>query len=84
MTAVRYYEVARRRPRGPGEARPLAACAERRRRIRDQPDQNRAEIVTDDASGEGGYFEQIGVIALTPEDRRKQQNIVRRLKRYEP
>ncbi len=43
-----------------------------------------AEIVKDEASGEGGYFEELGVIALTPEDRRKQQNIVRRLKRYEP
>jgi len=43
-----------------------------------------AELVKDEASGEEGYIEKLGVVALTPEDRRKQQNIVRRLKRYEP
>ena len=43
-----------------------------------------AEIVKDEASGEGGYLEKLGVIALTPEDRRRQRDIVRRLKRYEP
>jgi phosphate transport system substrate-binding protein len=43
-----------------------------------------AEVVSDEASGEGGYFEKLGVIALSPEDRLKQNTIVRRLKRYEP
>ena len=43
-----------------------------------------AEIVKDEASGENGYLEKLGVIALTPEDRRRQQDIVRRLERYEP
>ncbi len=43
-----------------------------------------AEIVKDEASGEGGYFEKLGVIALAPEDRGKQNDIVRRLKRFEP
>ena len=43
-----------------------------------------SDFLNDEASGEGGYFEKLGVIALTPEDRRKQQAIVRRLKRYEP
>jgi phosphate transport system substrate-binding protein len=42
------------------------------------------EIVKDDASGEGGYLEKLGMVPLTPEDRRTQQNIVRRLKRFEP
>ncbi len=42
------------------------------------------EIVSDAASGEGGYFEKLGVIALSPEDRRKQNDSVRRLKRFEP
>ena len=42
------------------------------------------EIVKDEASGEGGYLEQLGVVALEPPDRRKQQNIVRRLKRFQP
>jgi phosphate transport system substrate-binding protein len=42
------------------------------------------EIVNDAASGEGGYFEKLGVIALPPEERSKQNNIVRRLKRFEP
>jgi phosphate transport system substrate-binding protein len=43
-----------------------------------------AETVKDDAFGEGGYFEKLGVIALEPEDRRKEKEIVRRLRRFEP
>jgi phosphate transport system substrate-binding protein len=43
-----------------------------------------AEIVNDEASGEAGYLEKLGVIALTPEDRRRQKDNVRRLKRYAP
>jgi hypothetical protein len=43
-----------------------------------------SEIVKDDASGEGGYLEKLGMVSLAPEDRRAQQNIVRRLKRFEP
>ena len=43
-----------------------------------------AEIVNDEASGEAGYLEKLGMIALTPEDRRRQKDIVRRLKRYAP
>ena len=42
------------------------------------------EIVSDEASGESGYFEKLGVIALSPEVRRRQSTIVRRLKRFEP
>ena len=43
-----------------------------------------AEIVKEEAYGEGGYFETLGLIALTPEDRRRQKQNVRRLKRFEP
>jgi phosphate transport system substrate-binding protein len=43
-----------------------------------------AEIVKDEVSGEGGYFEKLGVIALAPKDRQRQKAIVRRLKRFEP
>jgi phosphate transport system substrate-binding protein len=43
-----------------------------------------AEIVSGEAADEGGYFEKLGVIALAPEDHRKQRTIVRRLKRFEP
>jgi phosphate transport system substrate-binding protein len=43
-----------------------------------------AEITKDEAAGEGGYFETLGVIALTPNDRSVQKNIARRLKRFEP
>jgi phosphate transport system substrate-binding protein len=43
-----------------------------------------AEIVSDAASSEGGYLEKLGLVALEPQDRRKQQNIVRRLKRFQP
>jgi phosphate transport system substrate-binding protein len=42
------------------------------------------EIVKDEASGEGGYLEKIGMVALAPEDRRTQQAIARRLKRFVP
>jgi phosphate transport system substrate-binding protein len=42
------------------------------------------EIVKDRASGEDGYLEKLGTIALAPADRRKQTEIVRRLKRYDP
>jgi phosphate transport system substrate-binding protein len=42
------------------------------------------EIVKDEASGEGGYLERLGMVPLAPEDRRTQQSIVRRLKRFEP
>ena len=42
------------------------------------------EIVKNEAFGEGGYFESLGVIALAPADRRKQKEIVHRLRRYEP
>jgi phosphate transport system substrate-binding protein len=43
-----------------------------------------AEIVRDEASGEEGYLEKLGLVALEPQDRRKQQNIVRRMKRFQP
>ena len=43
-----------------------------------------AEIVSDEAAGEEGYLEKLGLVALEPENRRRQQNIVRRLKRYQP
>lgn len=42
------------------------------------------EIVKDEASGEGGYLEKLGMVPLAPEDRRAQQTIVRRLKRFQP
>lgn len=42
------------------------------------------EIVSDRASGEGGYFEKLGVVSLAPDDRRKQREAVRRLRRFEP
>jgi phosphate transport system substrate-binding protein len=42
------------------------------------------EIVKDEASGEGGYLEKLGLVALEPEERRQAQNIARRLKRFEP
>jgi len=42
------------------------------------------EIVKDDASGEGGYLEKLGLVALEPEERRQAQNVVRRLKRFQP
>jgi len=43
-----------------------------------------AEIVSDAASSEGGYLEKLGLVALGSQDRRKQQSIVRRLKRFQP
>lgn len=43
-----------------------------------------AEILTDEASAESGYFEKLGVVALSPEERAKQSTIVRRLKRFAP
>ena len=42
------------------------------------------EIIKDEASGEEGYLEKLGLVALDPRERRKQQSIVRRLKRFEP
>lgn len=42
------------------------------------------ELVKDETSGDDGYLEKLGVVALEPQDRRKQQNIVRRLRRFEP
>ena len=42
------------------------------------------ELVKDEASGEDGYLEKMGLVALEPGDRRKQENIVRRLKRFQP
>jgi phosphate transport system substrate-binding protein len=43
-----------------------------------------AEIASDKASGEDGYLEKLGLVALEPDERRKQLNIVRRLRRFEP
>jgi phosphate transport system substrate-binding protein len=43
-----------------------------------------AEIVSDRASGEGGYLEKLGLVALEPPERVQQQNTVRRLKRFQP
>ncbi len=43
-----------------------------------------AELVSDKAAGEGGYLEKVGLVALEPEERRQQQDIVRRLKRFQP
>ncbi len=43
-----------------------------------------AEIASEGASGEGGYLEKLGLVALEPQDRRRQQNIIRRLKRFQP
>jgi phosphate transport system substrate-binding protein len=42
------------------------------------------EIVKDEASGEGGYLEKIGLVAQHPADRRQAQSVVRRLKRFQP
>jgi phosphate transport system substrate-binding protein len=42
------------------------------------------EIAGDKASGEDGYLEKLGLVALEPALRRKQLNIVRRLRRFEP
>jgi phosphate transport system substrate-binding protein len=42
------------------------------------------ELVKDETSGDGGYLEQAGIVALDLEDHRRQQIVVRRLKRYEP
>jgi phosphate transport system substrate-binding protein len=43
-----------------------------------------AEIVSDQAAGEGGYLEKQGLVALEPQERSQQQNVVRRLKRFQP
>jgi phosphate transport system substrate-binding protein len=43
-----------------------------------------AEIVKDEASGEGGYLEKLGLVPMSPGERRTQQTIARRLKRFEP
>jgi phosphate transport system substrate-binding protein len=43
-----------------------------------------AEIVKDEASGEEGYLEKLGMVNLEPQDRRTQLNNVRRLKRFVP
>ena len=42
------------------------------------------ELIKDEASGEGGYLEQLGLVALEPQERRQAQSVVRRLKRFEP
>ena len=42
------------------------------------------EIVKDEASGEGGYLEKVGMVALGEQDQQVQKKIVRRLKRFEP
>ncbi len=42
------------------------------------------EAVADGAAAEGGYFEKLGVIALTADDLQKQKTIVRRLTRFDP
>jgi phosphate transport system substrate-binding protein len=42
------------------------------------------ELVKDEASGEDGYLEKLGLVALEPQDRRKQQDIARRLERFQP
>jgi phosphate transport system substrate-binding protein len=42
------------------------------------------EIVTDEASGEGGYLEKLGMVPLASEDRQTQKKIVRRLTRFVP
>jgi len=42
------------------------------------------EIVKDEASGAEGYLEKLGMVALEPQERRTQQTIVRRLKRFVP
>jgi phosphate transport system substrate-binding protein len=42
------------------------------------------EIVKDEASGEGGYLEKLGMVPLASEDRQTQKKIVRRLTRFEP
>ena len=42
------------------------------------------EIVTDEASAEGGYLEKTGMVALAQHDRKIQKKIVARLKRFEP
>ena len=43
-----------------------------------------AEVVSNNAAGEGGYLEKLGLVALEPQERLQQQNIVRRLKRFQP
>jgi phosphate transport system substrate-binding protein len=43
-----------------------------------------AEIVSDEAAADGGYFEELGVIALEPDERQKQKAVVRRLTRFTP
>ena len=42
------------------------------------------EIVKDEAFGEGGYLEKIGMVALEEHDRQIQKKVVARLKRFEP
>ena len=42
------------------------------------------EIVKDEAFGEGGYLEKVGMVALGEQDQRVQKKTVRRLKRFEP
>jgi phosphate transport system substrate-binding protein len=42
------------------------------------------EAVKDEASGEGGYLEKLGMVPLAPEDRQRQKKIVRRLTRFVP
>ncbi len=43
-----------------------------------------AEIIKDEASGEEGYLEKLGMVYLEPDDRRAQRANVRRLKRFAP
>lgn len=43
-----------------------------------------AEITKDEAFGETGYFERLGLIPLTPDWRENQKKIVRRLKGFRP
>jgi phosphate transport system substrate-binding protein len=42
------------------------------------------EIVKNEASGEDGYLEDVGMVALSDEERQVQKKIVRRLKRFVP
>ncbi len=42
------------------------------------------ELVKDETSGDEGYLGKLGLVALEPQDRRTQQDIVRRLRRFEP
>jgi phosphate transport system substrate-binding protein len=42
------------------------------------------EIVKDEAFGEGGYLEAVGMVALDDGERQTEKKIVRRLKRFQP